>query len=134
MTQFVHVSSNIADKNSDSEWARVKAEGEAKVRKVFPEATIIRPSAMFGYDDKFLNLFTYFTKGTQRIPLVNGGNTKLQPVWSHDVANAICRIINDPDDLVGETYELAGPDVYTHSDIIAYQLELYKLDGTGSIL
>ena len=92
----MHVSSIIADKKSTSEWARVKAEGEAKVLKAFPNATIIKPAAMFGYDDKFLNLFTYFTKGTQRIPLVNGGNTKVQPVWSHDVANAICRIIDDP--------------------------------------
>jgi NADH dehydrogenase (ubiquinone) 1 alpha subcomplex subunit 9 len=129
--QLVHVSSLIADKNSNSEWARVKAEGEARVRKAFPGATVIKPSSIYGYEDKFLNLFTYFVKGTDRIPLVNGGNTKVQPVWTQDVANAICRIIDDPDDLVGKTYELAGPDVYTHSEIIAYQLELYKINGTG---
>jgi NADH dehydrogenase (ubiquinone) 1 alpha subcomplex subunit 9 len=130
VAQFVHVSSIIADKDSDCEWARVKAESEERVRAAFPGATIVRPSTMFGYDDRFLNLLTFFSKNMQKIPLVNGGQTKVQPIWSHDVANAICRIINDPDDLVGKTFELGGPDVYTHSELLAYQLDLFKLGET----
>jgi NADH dehydrogenase (ubiquinone) 1 alpha subcomplex subunit 9 len=51
----VHVSHLNAAKDSPSLFYRTKAEGEERVKSAFPNATIIRPSAMFGHEDNFLN-------------------------------------------------------------------------------
>lgn len=55
--RFVHVSSYNADPNSKSDFYRTKGRGEQAVRSIFPEATIVRPAPMFGWEDKLLNKF-----------------------------------------------------------------------------
>jgi hypothetical protein len=53
--RFVQVSHICADHNSPSKFYRTKAEGEDAVRAVFPEAIVVRPSTMYGIEDRFLN-------------------------------------------------------------------------------
>jgi uncharacterized protein YbjT (DUF2867 family) len=55
--RFVQISAIGADANSESKYARTKAEGEAAVKAAFPGAVIVRPSIVFGADDKFFNKF-----------------------------------------------------------------------------
>lgn len=55
ISRFVHVSHLNASATSTSQFYRTKAEGEERVKAAFPNATIIRPGAMFGYEDKLLN-------------------------------------------------------------------------------
>jgi uncharacterized protein YbjT (DUF2867 family) len=57
------------------------------------------------------------------LPLIGGGHTRLQPVYVEDVAEAIARILTNPES-VGRTYELAGPDVYTLRDLVRIVLRL----------
>src|SRR6185312_3392089 len=114
---LVHVSAIGADPNSDSGYARSKAEGERAVREAFPDAPILRPSAIFGPEDKFFNQFASMARYFPALPLPGGGHTKLQPVFAGDVALAIQKCLEDPD-THGQTYELGGPRVYTFREMM----------------
>ncbi|MDF1792477.1 MAG: complex I NDUFA9 subunit family protein [Thalassobaculaceae bacterium] len=109
---MIHVSAIGADAHSSSHYARSKAAGEAAVRAAFPEATILRPSVLFGANDSFFNKFAALAQLSPVLPLIGGGKTKFQPVYVDDVADAIMASIAMPA-AKGETYELGGPSVYT---------------------
>jgi NADH dehydrogenase len=109
---MVHVSAIGADANSSSKYARSKAVGEAAVRAAFPEATILRPSVLFGANDSFFNKFASLALISPVLPLIGGGATKFQPVYVDDVADAIMASIENPA-ARGQTYELGGPTVYS---------------------
>ena len=53
--RFIHVSSLNASPDSTSRFYKTKWEGEQKVKEAYPDVTIIRPAAMYGYEDRFLN-------------------------------------------------------------------------------
>ena len=110
--RFIHVSAIGADVRSASAYARTKAEGEAAVRDAFPTATILRPSIVFGPEDKFFNRFAALATISPVLPLIGGGEMRFQPVYVGDVADAVVRCIDDTA-TAGRTYELGGPRVYT---------------------
>ena len=114
---FVQVSAIGADPASASDYGRTKGLGEQAVRAAFPTATIIRPSVVFGAEDKFTNRFASMA----RLPLlpVIAPNTRFQPVFVRDLAQAIAAAALDPARHGGKTYELAGPDAMTMRDLNA---------------
>ena len=91
------------------------------VRQVFPEATIVRPGAMFGPGDALFGTLAEFTRWLPALPLIGGGATRLQPVFVEDVAEAVAKILTDPG-TVGQTYELAGPGMYTLRELVSMTL------------
>ena len=113
---LVHVSALGAKADAESKYFRTKAEGEAAVRAAFPGATIIRPSLVFGSEDKFFNKFAQIAALAPVMPLV-GGETRVQPVFVGDVAAVIAKAAASPA-AVGVTYELGGPTVYTMREIM----------------
>ncbi|KQZ29835.1 complex I NDUFA9 subunit family protein [Caulobacter sp. Root1472] len=110
--RLVQVSALGADVNSSSKYLRTKAEGEAAVRAVFPGAVVIRPSAVFGAEDKFFNKFGQMAALFPALPLIGGGETKFQPVYVGDVAAVVAKAVASPA-AEGLTYELGGPTVYS---------------------
>lgn len=110
--RLVQVSALGADVNSSSRYLRTKAEGEAAVRAVFPGAVVIRPSAVFGAEDKFFNKFGQMAALFPALPLIGGGETKFQPVYVGDVAAVVAKAVSSPA-AEGLTYELGGPAVYS---------------------
>lgn len=110
-TAFVHVSAIGADARSDVAYARTKAEGEQAVLAAFPEATIVRPSLMFGPDDNLVNMFANLIARLPAMP-VFAPQAKLQPVFVDDVAEAIANALSNAS-AQGKTFELAGPEVVT---------------------
>ncbi len=107
---LTHLSSLAADVNSPSAYARTKAEGENAVRSVLPNTVILRPSIIFGHEDRFFNRFANLARISPFLPVIGGGETKLQPVYVGDVAEAVARSV-DSNLAAGTTYELGGPDV-----------------------
>jgi NADH dehydrogenase len=107
---LVHVSAIGADANSDSAYGRSKGEGEAAVRAAFPQATILRPSVVFGREDAFLNRFASMIASARFVPVLRA-QTRFQPVFVGDVADAVAVAITDPELAAGKTFELGGPDV-----------------------
>jgi uncharacterized protein YbjT (DUF2867 family) len=109
---FVHVSAIGADPASEVAYARTKGEGEEAVRAAFPDATILRPSILFGQDDNFVMMFGRLVASMPMLP-VFGPSVRLQPVFVDDAAEAIALALIDPGVHGGKTYELAGPEVFT---------------------
>lgn len=110
-TAFAHVSAIGADAGSAVAYARTKAEGEAAVLGAFPDATIVRPSLMFGPDDNFVNMFGELISRLPALP-VFAPQARLQPVFVDDVAVAIANALGSVA-AQGKTFELAGPEVIT---------------------
>lgn len=115
--RFVQVSAIGADANALSDYARTKAAAEAAVRAVYPEAVILRPSVVFGPGDDFLNRFAAMATMAPALPLVGGGQTKFQPVYVGDVAEAIGMAVTDLAP-AGRTFELGGPAIQTFEDLL----------------
>ncbi len=117
---FVQLSAIGADPASPSLYATSKAAGEAAVLAAFPEATILRPSVVFGPEDGFFNRFAAMA----RLPFmpVVAGETKFQPVYVGDVAEAVTTALADPA-ARGKTYELGGPKVMTMREVLRFILE-----------
>lgn len=105
---MVHVSAIGADAESDSEYARTKALGEAGVLKHMPNAVILRPSIIFGPEDQFFNRFGDLARFGPILPVV-GAETKFQPVYVDDVAKAAVKGVLGT--AQAGIYELGGPDV-----------------------
>ncbi|WFP63295.1 complex I NDUFA9 subunit family protein [Mesorhizobium sp. WSM4904] len=109
---LTHVSALGADLRSPSGYARTKALGEKAVFETIPDAVIFRPSINFGPEDSFFNRFAGMARYSPVLPLIGGGQTKFQPVYVGDVAEAIARSV-DGNVKGGQIYELGGPQVLT---------------------
>lgn len=114
--RLVHVSAIGADLNSTSGYARAKAEGEQAVLSASPSATIVRPSVVFGPEDQFTNRFATLARALPVLPLVGGGETRLQPVFVGNLASAIADAAEGKLQ-AGATYEIGGPDVMTLREV-----------------
>jgi uncharacterized protein YbjT (DUF2867 family) len=119
--RFVQMSALGADPESPSLYARSKAAGETGVLAAFPHATIIRPSIVFGPEDGFFNRFARMARYSPALPLIGGGETRFQPVYVRDVADAIMRTLHE-DSARGQTYELGGPHIYTFRALMELML------------
>lgn len=128
---FIHLSALAADPFALSKWARSKAAGEEAVRAEAPGATIVRPADIFGPEDRFLNLFAKMYQTFPRVTLVDGGIASVQPLFVQDLAQAIYKISmsEDPEFMLGQTYDLAGPEEYTYREIVEYVFEQIRADN-----
>ena len=123
ISRFVHVSAIGADSQSDSTYARTKAEGEQAVHAAVPDAVILRPSIIFGPDDGFFNRFAAMARLFPALPLIGGGKTRFQPVFVGDVAAAIATALEDGSPARGRVFELGGPAIYSFRELMALILK-----------
>lgn len=114
---FVHVSAINANPDSPSRYGSTKGLGEQAVRTGFPDATIIRPSLVFGQEDQLTNRFAAMA----RLPVlpVLAAQRRFQPVYVRDLAHAIAEAAQDPNEHGGETFEIGGPQVMTMRELNA---------------
>ena len=121
--QLVQLSAIGADAESASAYARSKAAGEAAVQEAFPAAVILRPSVVFGSEDQFFNRFAAMSRFGPILPVV-GAETKFQPVYVDDVAQAAVKAV------LGEAapgiYELGGPDVHSFRELMQKMLQVVQ--------
>lgn len=137
VNRLIHMSALGASSHSESQYAWSKAAGEEAVREAFPDATVVRPSVVFGPDDDFFNRFAALARLLPFLPvfgcplpsfrngsidLYGDGGTKFQPVYVGDVADAMIACL-DSRDTSGETYELGGPTVYSFKALMELVLQ-----------
>ena len=114
--RLVHVSALGVAADAPSEYLRSKAAGEAALQASGLAVTLLRPSVIFGANDRLLNLFAQLQRISPVLPLA-ASEARFQPVWVEDVAAAIVKTLDDPA-TAGRIYECAGPDVMTLSDLV----------------
>jgi NADH dehydrogenase len=112
VTRLIHISALGCSLTSLAISDRTKTEGEHVVRAVFPQATIVRPSLVFGEGDHFFSRFTAMIRSSPVLPLIGGGMTKFQPVFVGDMTAGLLELLKRPE-TAGKTYELGGPQVYS---------------------
>lgn len=137
VNNLIQISAIGADPDSEVPYAQTKGKAEKAVLEAFPDATILRPSVIFGPGDDFFNKFASmsrfapalpvmgaplfpdikFDKGELDINLFGDGGAKLQPVYVGDVARAVIKCIDNPQ-AKGQTYELGGPEIMTFVGIM----------------
>ena len=122
MTQ---VSAIGSDAVSESGYARTKAAGVAAVMETVPDAVVLRPSIMFGPEDSFFNRFAEMARFSPALPMIGGGQTKFQPVYVGDVAEAVARAV-DGKVAGGKVYDLGGPEVLSFRECMEIMLEVIE--------
>lgn len=137
-TRVVHISALGADADGESAYARTKAAGEQAVLAAFPDATIVRPSVVFGPEDNFFNMFARMAIFSPFLPVIDAGawsskglygegGPKFQPVYVGDVADAIVAALTG-ENQGGKIFELAGPHVYSMRQIMELTLKEIRRD------
>lgn len=123
VSALAHISAIGADRESESKYGRSKGDGEAAVRAAFPAAAIVRPSIVFGREDRFINRFAGMIRMAPVVPVIAPG-AKFQPVYVGDVADAVVAALGN--DAAGKAFELGGPQVLT-----MLELQRWIADATG---
>jgi uncharacterized protein YbjT (DUF2867 family) len=112
VTRVIHISALGASPTSPAISDQTKAEGERAVLAVFPQATIVRPSLVFGEDDHFFTRFAAMIRSSPVLPLIGGGTTKFQPVFVGDIATGLLELLKRSE-TAGKTYEFGGTRIYS---------------------
>ena len=78
--KLIHVSALGIKEKHPSKYMQSKLEGENKIRENFSGSKILRPSVIFGQEDKFFNTFAQIAQFSPMLPLIGGGKTKFAPI------------------------------------------------------
>lgn len=114
---LVHISAIGADSDGASAYGRSKGDGEAALRAAFPGAAILRPSIVFGREDRFINRFAGMIRALPVVPVI-APKTKLQPVYVGDVADAVVAALDEA--ATGRTFQLGGPQILTMAELLRW--------------
>ena len=114
--RLVHVSAIGVGPDAPSRYLRSKTRGEGVLKAAGLDLTLLRPSVIFGTEDRFMNVFARLQALAPVLPLA-GSQAQFQPVWVEDVASAVVRCLDQPA-TVGQAIECTGPTVYTLSQLV----------------
>lgn len=116
LRRVVHISALGASASSASMYQRSKARGEGVLLGAGLDVTMLRPSVIFGAEDKFLNTFASLQQLFPVVPLA-ASQARFQPVWVEDVARAVVQCLQDPR-TAGQIYEACGPEIFTLRQLV----------------
>ena len=122
---LVHVSALGVRERHVSQYMQSKLQGEKNIQDTFKSSVILRPSVVFGPEDKFFNTFASIAQFSPALPLIGGGKTKFAPIYVGDVARAIVKALelNNPEPKI---YELGGPEDYSFKELMEILLAEIK--------
>ena len=122
LKHFIHLSALGINEAVESKYAQSKLEGENRILKNFPLATILRPSVVYSVDDNFTtNLMTLLNR-LPLFPLYYNGNTKFSPIHCSDLTDIIHYVISN--NVYSKIIECTGPEIITFKQIINKLLNL----------
>ena len=116
INSLIHISALGVKEKHASKYMQSKLNGEKNIQDTFNSSVILRPSIVFGPEDKFFNTFASIAQFSPAIPLT-GGKTKFAPIYCGDVAKAIVKSL-ELDNSQPKIYELGGPKNYSFKEKI----------------
>ena len=122
---LVHISALGVKENHTSKYMQSKLQGEKNIQNIFKPSVILRPSVVFGPEDKFFNTFASLTQFLPALPIIGGGKTKFAPIYVGDVAKAIVKAL-ELNNSEYKIYELAGPENYSFKELMEILLTEIK--------
>ena len=105
--KLVHVSALGVKEGHPSQYMQSKLQGEKNIQDTFKQSVILRPSVIFGPEDKFFNTFATLAQFSPVLPLIGGGKTVFEPIYVGDVAEAIVKSL-ELNNSKPSIYELGG--------------------------
>ena len=121
--KFIHISALGPNQKIKSNYISSKLRGEEKIFENFENSVILRPSIVFGPEDKFFNQFAFLSQFLPFLPLFGEGKTKFQPVYVGDVVKSINAILNK-ENINKNIYEIVGPEIYSFRELLEIVLKL----------
>ena len=122
---LVHVSALGVKEKHTSQYMQSKLQGEKNIQNTFKSFVILRPSLIFGPEDRFFNVFASLVQFSPVLPLIGGGKTKFAPIYVGDVAKAIVKAL-ELNHSKSKIYELAGPKNYSFKELMEILLTEIK--------
>ncbi|WP_440653488.1 complex I NDUFA9 subunit family protein [Candidatus Pelagibacter sp. HIMB1542] len=122
LKHFIHLSALGINEAIDSDYAKSKLEGEERILKHFPLATIIRPSIVYSVDDNFTTNFMTILNRLPIFPLYYEGKTKFAPIHCSDLTDVIFNVISN--NVNSKIIECVGPEIISFKEIIEKLLNL----------
>ena len=125
INNLIHVSALGIKEKHLSRYIQSKLQGEKNIQENFKPSVILRPSVIFGPEDKFLNKFASIAQFSPVLPLIGGGKTKFAPIYVGDVAKAIVKAL-ELNNSEPKIYELGGPENYSFKELMEILLTEIK--------
>merc|ERR1711936_632843 len=137
--RFIHISSINASDNPQwlfmpggSNFLKTKREGERAVLAEFPDATIFRPTEMYGHGDHLVCYYNaWLRKGfrTRNIAMWKKGFDSVRaPLYNQDLTSGIMAALAD-DGTKGEIFEAMGPETFLQAHLIDWMHEVLHKDA-----
>jgi len=123
--KLVHVSALGINETVGSQYMQSKLKGEKNILNNFNHSVILRPSIIFGPEDKFFNQFASLAEFFPALPLIGRGLTYFQPIYVGDVAKSIMAVL-EMEKINNNIYELGGPQTFTFKELMEILLKQIK--------
>jgi len=122
---LIHISALGIKERHSSKYMQSKLQGEKNIKDNFKSSVILRPSVVFGAEDKFFNTFASLAQFSPFLPLIGGGKTQFSPIYVGDVVKAIVKSL-ELNNFEPKTYELGGPENYSFKELMEILLTEIK--------
>jgi len=123
--KLIHVSALGINETTSSQYMQSKLKGEKNILNNFGRFAILRPSIIFGPEDKFFNQFASLAEFFPILPLIGKGLTCFQPIYVDDVAKSIAAVL-EKEEVNNNIYELGGPQTFTFKELMEILLKQIK--------
>jgi NADH dehydrogenase len=120
--KLVHISALGINETVSSQYMQSKLKGEKNIINNFDRSVILRPSVIFGPEDKFFNQFASLAEFSPALPLIGGGLTYFQPIYVGDIAKSIVAVL-EKEEINNNIYELGGPETFTFKKLMKILLK-----------
>ena len=117
ISRYLHMSALGVRPEAVSAYHRSKYAAEEHVRRSPLNATIFRPSVIFGPEDGFINQLAPLVRLLPAVPVIGNGRYRLQPIHVDDVARCFAMALENPE-TIGQTYALCGPDRVSYNELL----------------
>ena len=126
--KFIQLSALGARRDHPAAYSRSRAAGEDALHQHFPEATILRPSLIFGPEDQLFNRFAPMASLSPIFPIIET-RAHFQPVYVGDVADAVMRVLTlHSGDTKERIFSLGGPQIYSWREMMEEMLRAIDRD------